>query len=214
MTEIVMTSTDTQALRDDVAFLRNLVAGSDRWLVGFGEGYFAAGLIYGAQMLMHAGQLLGLAPGSGVWALAIGIGPTLVFIPLVTWITWRHRGQALPTPAGRAVTAVFAVAGLSNLALIAVIGSVAWREQSLTTWLIYPCAVFVFQGAAWWVAYCVRRKAWLACVGAGWFIAAIAMAFSVTEIAHYILVAAVGIWALMAAPGWAMMRAGRAAAPA
>jgi hypothetical protein len=209
-----MTSTDTQALRDDVAFLRNLVTGSEQWLAVFGEGYFAAGLIYGTQMLLHAAQLTGLAPAGGLLSLAVGIGPTLIFIPVVVWINWRHRRQAPPSPAGRAVTAVFGVAGLSNLGLVAVIGSVAWREQSLTTWLIYPCAVFIFQGAAWWVAYCLRRKAWLAWVGAGWFVTGIAMAFSVTAMAYYILYAAVGIWVLMALPGWVMMRGGRASAQA
>jgi len=209
-----MASADTQAIRDDVAFIRKLVTGSEQWLAAFGEGYFAAGVIYGTQMLLHAAQLAGLAPASGLLPLAVGIGPTLIFIPVVVWINWRHRRQAPPSPAGRAVTAVFGVAGFSNLGLIAVIGSVAWREQSLTTWLIYPCAVFIFQGAAWWVAYCLRRKAWLAGVGTGWFLAGIAMAFSVASIADYVLVAAIGIWLLMALPGWVMMRGGRASAQA
>jgi hypothetical protein len=208
-----MSSTDTQALRDDVAFLRNLVAGGEHWRTSFGEGYFAAGLIYGVQMLLHAGQFLGMLPVSGALPLIVGLGPTVVFLAVILWIVWRRRGEAPPSSAGRAITMVFAVAGLANLSLVLVIGSVAWREHSLTTWLIYPCAVFVLQGAAWWVAYGLRRKAWLAWVGAGWIVTAVAMAASVTAIAYYILFAAVGIWLLMALPGWVMMRGARAAAP-
>ena len=207
-----MTSTDTQTLRDDVAFLRNLVQGGAAWTGGFGEGYFASGLIYGVQMLLSAGQVLGVVPSSGLLPLVVGIGPTLVFLPTIVWINWRHRRSGPIAPAGRAVTAVFATVGLANIALIAVIGSVAWREQSLTTWLIYPCTVFILQGAAWFVAYAIRRKGWFALVAGAWFVFAIAMAFNVTAIGYYILYAGVGIWACMALPGWVMMRSAPRAA--
>ncbi len=74
---------------------------------------------------------------------------------------------------------VFAAVGMSNLALVAVIGSVALREKSITTWLIYPCTVFVLQGAAWLMAYTLRRRAWLGLVALGWFVTALGMGWAV-----------------------------------
>jgi hypothetical protein len=199
---------DSHSARDDLAFLRTLVEAGDTYYRPFGEAYFAAGLIYGAQMLMHAGQALGLLPVSSPWGLLIGIGPTVVFIPVIVWINWRHR-KIRPNPVGRAVSIVFAAVGMANLALVAVVGSVAWREHSITTWLIYPCAVFVLQGAAWLVAWALRRRAWLGLVALGWFVTAVGMAVAVQSFGYYILFGGLGIWICMALPGWLMIRLAR-----
>jgi hypothetical protein len=201
---------DAQTARDDLAFLRTLFDSGDGGLPGFGEGYFAAGLVYGAQMLMHGAQVLGWLPPSGIPALAIGVGPTLVFIPMICWINWRHRKDRPPAAVGRAIAAVFGAIGLANLTLAAVIGSVAWREHSLTTWLIYPCVVFVLQGAAWLVTALMKRRGWMAAVAVGWCVAAIAMAASVDRIGVYIFFAGLGIWACMALPGWVTIQLKRA----
>jgi hypothetical protein len=203
---------DAQTAREDLAFLRNLLDAGAGYAPAFAEGYLAAGLVYGAQMLIQAAQFLGWLPGTWpVAALSAALGPTVLFIPLITWINWRHRRDRPPAGVGRAIGAAFSAVGLANLALVAVIGSVAWREHSLTTWLIYPCAVFVLQGAAWFVAALMRRRAWLAAVAAGWWIAAIAMAASVDAIALYVLFAGAGIWLCMALPGWVMTRLARRA---
>ena len=200
-------NTDARTAQDDLAFLRALVEGSGESSGAWAEGYFAAGLIYGAQMLMHAGQALGWLPSSGLPALAIGVGPTLVFLPVIGWISWRRRKDRPAAVAGRAVAAVFGSVGLANLALIVVIGSVSLREKSLTIWLIYPACVFILQGAAWMVAYAMRRRAWLALVAAGWFGFAIAMGLTIERIGYYVLFAGLGIWSCMALPGWLMLRA-------
>jgi len=123
-----------------------------------------------------------------------------------------HHGQVSHLRIDRAIGAFFGAIGFSNFALGAVIGVVAVHEKSFTIWLLYPCAVFILQGAAWFVAFAIRRKGWFALVAVGWFAFAIAMAFNVTAIGYYILFAGVGIWVCMALPGWVMMRS--AAKPA
>jgi hypothetical protein len=203
-----MTATDAQtAAREDLAFLRGLFDRSDG-SSAFGEAYFAAGLIYGAQMLLHGAQALHWLPPNGSLMLAIALGPTLIFVPVLVWINWRHRRERLAAP-GRAIGAVFGAIGTANLALVAVIGSVAWREHSLTTWLIYPCAVFILQGAAWLVASLMRLRPWMLAVAAGWVLAGLAMAQSVTSLGAYILLAGLGIWTCMALPGWVLIRVAR-----
>ena len=198
---------DAQSARDDLAFLRALVGDDEqRTQRNFGEVYFVSGLIYGGQMILHAVQALGLLRQDGLTSLAIGLGPTLVFVPVLLWLIWRQRSERPSGTVGRAVAGVFGVIGLANLVLIVVIGSIAWREQSIATWLIYPCSVFVLQGAAWLFAFMMRRQTWTALVAAGWFASAVAMALSVMAMGYFILFAGLGLWLCMALPGWAMMR--------
>ncbi len=198
---------DSQSARDDLAFMRALVGDNESSQTrAFGEAYFVSGLIYGGQMLLHAAQALGLIPNLPLYSLAIGIGPTIVFIPVLIWVLYRNRKQAVHGAAGRAVGFVFGAVGLANLFLIAVIGAVALAQHSIVVWLIYPCTVFVLQGTAWLFAFMMRRHVWHLFVAAGWFFSAVAMALSVTSMPYFILFAGIGLWFCMALPGWVMLR--------
>jgi hypothetical protein len=198
---------DTQSLRDDLAFLRTLAqAGEDNYRP-LGEGYLLGGLVYGGEMLLHVGQMAGLVPATPLASLIVGAGPTVIFIAGLVFLLRRHG--AMSASGGlttKAIRRAFAAIGISNLALIAVIGAVAIREQSLTVWLIYPCTVFVPQGTAWLLAFLLRRHAWHGVIAAGWFATGIAMAIFVTRQDIYILLAGVGLLGLMALPGYLMLR--------
>jgi len=209
-------NTDAHTAQADLAFLRSLVEAGDESWRPFAEGYLAAGLIYGAQMLMHAAQALGWLPQGGLAALTIGLGPTVVFFAALSWVIARHRtagpgGISGGGTVAKAIGAVFGVAGLANLVLVAVIGSVAWREHSLAIWLIYPCAVFILQGAAWLVSFTLRRRSWHALVALGWFAAAVGMAISIESLAWYILFAGLGLFLCIALPGAALLTLSRKA---
>jgi hypothetical protein len=197
---------NADSARDDLAFMRALVEPSDAWLKQFGETYSAAGLCYCVQMLLHGGQFFGLAPTSGPVALAIGLGPTVVFLALLMWIIPRNRTQASGGATSRAVGSVFGAVGLTNLALIVIIGSVAWRWHSIGTWLIYPCVVMVLQGLAWLVAYMLRRRRWMAAVAIGWFVTGIAMAACIDNPGGFVVTAGVGMFAFMLVPGLYMLQ--------
>jgi hypothetical protein len=201
---------DAQSARDDLAFLRTLVGDDEHaQMRSFGEAYVAAGLIYGGQMLLHAAQALGLLPNGPPLALFIGLGPTILFIPVMAWIIYRNRRRAVRGAVGRAIGSVFSSIGLANLFLIVVIGSVAWREQSIATWLIYPCTVFVLQGTAWLFVYMMRRRLWFLAVALGWFGCAVGMGLTVTALGWFILFAGIGLWFCMALPGWILLRNAR-----
>lgn len=198
---------DAQSAREDLAFLKSLVGGNENaGMKSLGEAYLAGGVIYGVQVLLPVAQGLGWLPHNKLADLLTGIGPTVVFVPALIWVIRRNRMDLPKGVVGRAVAAVFAAVGLSNLFLIAVVGAVAWREDSLTTWLIYPCTVFVLQGTAWLFAYMMRRRSWLLLVSAGWFACAVGMSLSVMTTGYYILFAGLGLWLCMALPGWIIIR--------
>jgi hypothetical protein len=207
-----MTSVSPQSAQEDLAFLRGLLKSGDGLQRSLGEAYFAAGLLYGGQMLASAAQTLGWLPQTPGLGLTIGFAPTAVFAVALTVIIVRGRSAAPTGLMARAISAVFGSVGLANLALAAVIGSVAWREHSLTVWLIYPCTVFVLQGLAWFVAFQLRRRAWLALVAALWIVCAIAMAWWIENMPYFIAIAGFGLIAGMLAPGVVMMRLARRAA--
>lgn len=198
--------------RDDLAYIRALVQPDERWSQQFGQGYMAAGSCYGAQFLLHGAQALGLLPAAGLPALAIGVGPTVVFLAWLSLILRRGRSIAEGGFTARAVGAVFSAVGLANIAAALVVGSVALRQHSLTIWLIFPCIVMVFQGAAWQVAYALRRRIWFALVGVGWFAAGVATAACIERPWAYLIVAGLAFLLLMLAPGVVITR--RAGAPA
>jgi hypothetical protein len=197
---------NVEKARDDLAFMRALVEPTDNWQKQFGETYFAAGLCYCIQMLLHGAQFVGLAPSSGPVALAIGFGPTVVFLALLVWIIRRNRQSPAGGATTRAVGSVFGAVGAANLALVLVIGSVAWRWHSLGTWLIYPCVVMVLQGMAWLVAFMLRRRRWLGLVAVGWFATGLAMAVCIDSPAGFVISAGVGMFAFMLLPGLFMLR--------
>ena len=202
---------NADSARDDLAFMRALVDPGDRWQKQFGEAYSAAGLCYCVQMLLHGGQFLGLLPPGGPVALAIGLGPTAVFLSLLIWIIRRNRAQPTGGSTARAIGSVFGAVGATNLVLVLVVGSIAWRLHSLTIWLIYPCVVMVLQGMAWQVAYMMRRKVWLLAVAMGWFATGLAMAALIDNMPGFAAAAGVGMFAFMLLPGLFMLRQSRAA---
>ena len=192
---------------DDLAFMKSLVQSGVDIQRPIGEGYVAAGVCYGVQTLLHIGQGLGLVGDQGLTGLAVGLGPTVVFLALITWLTIRNRRQTPSTSlVSRAVGAVFAAFGLSNIALIAIIGSQALRLKSLEVWLIYPCVVLGLQGAAWMIVYALQRRAWIAVMSAGWFVTGVAMAFSIGHPLWFVATTSFGLWGLMVIPGLYMMR--------
>lgn len=206
-------SPDAQSARDDLAFLRAIVGDDESMQTrSFGKVYFVSGLIYGGQMILHAVQALGLVPNTPLFSLAIGLGPTVIFIPVLIAITWGSRMNNAGGTVNRAIGAVFGAIGLTNLALIAIIGSVALHERSIQIWLIFPCCVFVLQGTAWLFAFMMRRHTWFVFVAIGWYVSAIAMALSIFSIGWFILFGGLGLWGCMALPGWVMLRNSKPAA--
>lgn len=198
--------------RDDLAFMRSIVAGGEDSMRLFGLVYFAAGLCYGIQILMNGMRILGWVPGGSAMDLAIGILPTIAFLLILLLLIVRDRGRSrLESSTSRAIGLVFACVGITNLALVAAIGIVAWQWQSMATWMIYPCVVMILQGMAWMFAWALRRRTWLGAIAAGWFATGVgtAAALAVGSAGWYLTILGIGLFAFMTAPGLYLMWSGR-----
>jgi hypothetical protein len=77
----------------------------------------------------------------------------------------------------------------------------------VTIWLLYPCAVFISQGAAWLAMYSLRRRPWVALVAAVYFASAIGMGVGIESWLVYLGFTSAGLLFGMALPGaWLMTR--------
>ena len=195
-----------QSAQDDLAFLRALVQSGGGMQKTFGQLYLAGGLCYGAQLLLSALDSGALWPRTPAVSITIAAAPTVVFIAIMVWVIRKAGAETPAVGVQRAIGTVFGCLGMSNLALIVVIGAVALRERSLTTWLIYPCCVFVLQGAGWLVAYTLRRRTWMGLIAVGWMITAAVMAIFINTMPIFIPATGVGLILCMALPGWLILR--------
>jgi hypothetical protein len=198
-------NTTPSSAQDDLAFLRSLVESAGSGQRVFGVIYFWSGVIYGLQCLGHWAQVSGWIALSDGQQLLLGLGPTAVFLVMLTWVLWRTRRAGQGGLVNKAVSAAFAATGIANGALVVLLAAAAAREKSLTVWLLYPSVVFILQGAAWYIAFALRKRLWLLAVGLGWMATGVTMGFAIGTPSYPLLVG-VGLLAFMVAPGAVMMR--------
>jgi hypothetical protein len=89
------------------------------------------------------------------------------------------------------------------------LGLGAWRLQqpSLVLWT-FPLVLFTLYGAAWGVAFAVTRRTWFALVAGGCFVATLACGAFMGRPEEW-MVLSLGLFVLVAAPGYAMVRGAR-----
>lgn len=211
-----MTDTHNPATAEaDLAFMRALVDGGRQPGLMAGSGpsiYLAAGLLYGTQCLYHLAELVTPIHWPPLLTLAVAVGVNIIFFTYLTIVLIRE--QKLRTggsTANRVLNAMFAVTGLANCGFVAVFGlNAAWR-QDFSFWLLYAATVFILQAAAWWVAWLIRRKPWMALTALGWFASGIALGLILNRnVTAYLAICCAALFLCMALPGWIMMRQSRA----
>lgn len=199
-------ATDIESARDNLAYMRSLVGGTERMQATIGEAFFWAGLLYGGQCALHWLQTQGIAPDEGLLALAIVVVPTVLFIGILTMIIIKDRNAPPGGPAARALGSVFQGAGIANLVMAFVFAYGAQEYDFPGLWLYHPVVVCMFQGVAWYVAFNVLKKAWLGAVAAGWFATVVALGVLMSNIGAFVATLAIALTVLMAVPGWIIWR--------
>lgn len=205
-----MSPSDTQSVRDDVAFMRKLLEDGERSQMAGGVISVLGGGIYGVQCLVQWAATAGYITLSQLGWLIASFLPTIVFCVILTWYLVKSRHD-VQRGTDRSINAVFAALGITNLVILIIVGSLAARENSMNIYEIYPAVVFALQGGGWMVAWWLRRHVWLALVAAGWFASAITLGFLIGT-TTYILVAALSLFAFLMLPGFGLIRAARQSA--
>ncbi len=198
----------------DLAFMRAIADGGRQPALMAGAGpslYLVAGLLYGAQCLYHLVELLTPIHWPGLLSLGVAVAVNLVFFTCLTVVLIRERRQRVGGPAtGRALNALFNATGLASLGFLIVFAANAIGRGDFTFWLLYAAIVFILQGAAWYVAFLLRRQAWMAWTAFGWFASGVALGLLLNNITAYVAVCCAALFLFMALPGWIMMRQARA----
>ena len=197
---------DLKAARDDLAFMRGLVSDSANFNAAAGKLFFWAGLLYGGQCIGHFLNIVGLLPLAPLGYLALGFGPTVAFLVVLGWVIWQSRGEKQGGAASRAMNAAFTGAGLANLVMALVFAYGASTMQNFTIWLYHPIVVCMFQGVAWYVAWMIRRRAWLGAASLGWFATTIVCGLLINHAGYFLLTLGTALLVLMALPGYVMLR--------
>lgn len=210
--------TDTaRSAEADLAFLRSVVSGAGpQGHFTMGVAYLAGGLLYGVQCLFHIGQAVGWVRWPGLASLIFVTAITVAMIGVLIWAARQDRKGPRPGPmVTRTLNAAFSATGMVNLAVIAVFGVGAVRDQDFAVWLYYPAMVFAVQAAAWWVAWSLRKSPWMLATSIGGWVTAVALGLLVREPIAYLAVCTAALFGLFAAPGWIMLhgalKAGRTA---
>jgi hypothetical protein len=201
--------TDQNTVHDDIAFMRALAEeGRQSPLLG-GQILVASGLSFGsASLAVWANTNFTLVAASwsfpAIWAASLVVFLGYLFFSRTT------RG---PRPgASRAIGVAWSGSGLSiffvglSLAVMAVRGKDAYVENAFLPFIL---AIY---GSVWFVAASLGRARWLFAVAAGSFAFALVTAWFASEGATIFLVYALGLYALVAAPGFVMMLQARRAA--
>jgi len=195
----------------DLAFLRAIVeGGGGRKQIPMGVLFLVGGLLYGVQCLFHLGQIAGLVRWPDWATLTFVVAITGAMCVAIAWVVVADRRSGVvatkgPT-AGRAMNSAFTATGLGNLAVIIIFGAGSSRDGDFAVWLYYPAIVFAFQAMAWFVAWTLKRKAWMGLVAAGHWTTAVALGLLVREPVAYLWVATAALFLLFALPGAIILR--------
>jgi hypothetical protein len=198
-----------EGVRDDIAFLRELVEDHDSTMALDGAILAAVGVIFGAVGFYYWSLAAGVVdvPASwNQWAWAVGV---LVLVPVI-YVLQRHFPKP-SGPASRAMRAAWQGVGTGITIAGLAFGLGAWRLQwpSFTLWA-FPVVLFTLYGAAWSVVFAVRRRFAFAVMAAGCNSAALACGFFIGQPEEW-LVLSLGLFALVAAPGFVVVHQARIA---
>lgn len=200
--------TDAQGLKDDLAFLRDLTQDSGKGLARDGFALATVGVVFGVVTLIY--WLIYWGPLAG--AAAVGWGLWIVGVVLMVAAIEIAKPR-LPPPSGaaaRALSSAWNGVGVANTAGGLGLLAAGWRLHDATFVLAtFPILLFALYGAAWSVAFAVKRLSWFAWISAGCFAAAIAEGLLYRS-PHQWLALSIGLFLLVGLPGLVILKKAKA----
>ncbi|HEX5419076.1 MAG TPA: hypothetical protein VFY39_03685 [Gammaproteobacteria bacterium] len=198
---------DDRQTNDDVAFLRALAEGGISGAVRGGAILLAVGLIFGlvaAQYWAIDSGRLHVSPAARTWLWLDGLVPFLICLAV---ISRKFPGRS-PGIASRSLAAAWSGMGAAFIAADAALiaASRTLGVPLLVKWM-FPLVLFTLMGAAWGVAFAVRRRLVFGVVAGGCFVAAILCGAVMSRPQEWLVLSG-GLILLVVAPGAMILRAG------
>lgn len=192
-------SDEMQTLRDDFAFVRALTEESGKALTRDGAVLAAAGIIFGLTTFQYWLIFAGILAIPPAWAGWLWLDGTVVFFAAMTVI--QRRIQSPSGVVSRATQAAWAGVGAGIVIGGAALGLGAWRlGLPIMATGAFPILLFALYGAAWGVAFAVKRSSWMALIAAGCFAAAVACGLLIGKPTQWLLLA-LGLFMFVGVPG-------------
>jgi hypothetical protein len=199
---------ETQSLKDDLAFLRDLTQDSGRGLARDGFALAAVGMTFGVVTLIY--WLIYSGPLSGALNIGWGLWLAGVVVMVGSILIANRRLPPASGAASRALSNAWGGVGVANTAGGLGLLAAAWRmNDGAFVLATFPIVLFSLYGAAWSVAYAVKRLNWFAWISTGCFAAAIAEGL-LYKSPHEWLVLSIGLFLLVGLPGLVILKKARA----
>lgn len=200
--------TDHEAIRDDIAFLRSLAEDGRNGPMSGGSILFAGGLIFGAASLAAWFALARNLVTGNLFFPVVWFGAAGLFTLVMSALKRRMgpRGGA-----SRAAGVAWSGAGWAVLVIVISLMIASWRAGD---WLLMgplPAVILTVYGSAWYVGAVLTRVRWVYAVAFGSFAMALVAAWFAAQPATLFLVFAASLLALLALPGFLLMRQTRRA---
>jgi hypothetical protein len=195
-----------QALRSDLAFLKAVAEDRGPVPAVLGWHLIGIGVVFGIAFIHIWTVYSGLTPWPEQWKHLLAVPGVLLYLPVNAWISFRGRGVPLG-PTARTFGATWAAMAVMNVAAVAVIVTAGARANE-PFYLIWPALALVLYGGAWIMVAMIRRAFWQLMVALSCFAAALLCAMLVRDTMQWLVMAGV-FFALIGAPGVAIVRAAR-----
>lgn len=197
----------------DIAWMRKLAEEGAEAPMRGGSILMAAGLIYGLGSVVHWAGLSGRIPLEDEGLAFMWVGATLLFFAILTVANLRMRSQGgVRTAGNRAAGIAWAAVGWGIFATFTSVAVMAARlgQDSLLLLALTPSIVMVFYGMGWAVSAAMTKSRQLWWLAIASFVAAPLLAALSGQDIQYLAYAGC-LFALMAVPGWLLMRAAKQA---
>src|SRR5579862_4647982 len=198
---------DTQSLKDDLAFLRGLADDGGKGLARDGFALAVIGLVFGALSLVF--WLVFLGPLAGARQLVVWLWLAAIAAMFLLIGAANRRLPASTGAAARAMSAAWRGVGLGLTAGGLGLLAAGWRlGDSGFVLATFQILLFALYGAAWGVAYAVKRLSWFGAVSLGCFAGAVLEGLLYRS-PHQWLVLSIGLFVLVGVPGLVILRKAR-----